>query len=310
MQTSNLNTDRRLGCEFEMALPITGKGNGRDTQKCLAGVLCKNGINAYARKYSNSPLKSGFDIVVEHDPSIQGVYKFKGMRCAKLEVKSRILTGPSDWEHILPRTLGICKEFGAQVNYSCGHHLHIEVKEFVNDYRVVHFLYNLFYRYEPLIYGLLNPCRTNNEYALSLRDCPPDMFLNKDEQRTILKVLGWDPYRGINFQPLTYSSTNPRVEFRYHHGTLSIDEARHWMIFCLRLVEHACSHSCHAPRKQPHNNRQELNNLLITCGFKPNNRLYKEVSSEYRETGKYILKKWKKRTKERMFLNMLNREAV
>ena len=33
--------------------------------------------------------------------------------------------------------------------------------------------------------------------------------------------------------------------------------------------------------------------MLIACGFKPNNGIYHQVCPELRQTGKYLLGRWK-----------------
>ena len=38
----------------------------------------------------------------------------------------------------------------------------------------------------------------------------------------------------------------PHLELRHHHGTLDPNKARHWLRFCLRLVDHAIQRSCQA----------------------------------------------------------------
>jgi hypothetical protein len=83
------------------------------------------------------------------------------------------------------------------------------------------------------------------------------------------------------------------VEFRYHSGTINGEKARHWLRFLLQMVRHATTRSCQIPKEQVPNSREGLENLLVCCGFKPNSGIYSKVSPELRETGKYLLRRWK-----------------
>jgi hypothetical protein len=80
-----------------------------------------------------------------------------------------------------------------------------------------------------------------------------------------------------------------RIENRFHQGTLNAEKARHWLRLCLRMVDHAVTRSCQFGEPLP-NSRESLDKLLITIGLKPN--IYK-TSSELRETGRWISKRWK-----------------
>src|SRR4051812_35485254 len=123
---AELNLNRRMGAEYEMTLPLVGTGSGRDVQNCLASILTSNGVRAVARDYSHEPVPSGIDVCVERDGSICGETRYQGISWIPVEVKTRILAGPTEWEGIVPRTLDICRYMGARVNASTGHHLHVE----------------------------------------------------------------------------------------------------------------------------------------------------------------------------------------
>src|SRR4051794_17854993 len=105
---AELNLNRRMGAEHEMTLPLVGTGSSHDVQSCVANVLTSNGIRAIARNYSHEPVPQGVDICVERDGSIRGETRYQGISWIPVEVKTRILSGPADWEAIVPRTLDIC----------------------------------------------------------------------------------------------------------------------------------------------------------------------------------------------------------
>ena len=85
----------------------------------------------------------------------------------------------------------------------------------------------------------------------------------------------------------------PRIEYRYHGGTLDVEKARHWARFLLRLTDHSTMRRCKSSRSKLDNNRENLDKMLVTLGLKVNSRVYAKVAPELRETGRYLLKRWK-----------------
>jgi len=293
---AEVNRSRRLGCEFEMTIPLVGTGTGRDVQQTLANILSSNGIPAVARGYTAKSVPDGIDVAVEYDGSVRGESRYHGIKWFPVEVKTKILNGIDEWEQIVPKTLDICKYMGARVNHSTGFHIHMEMMEALTEPKSIRSLFNLFHRFEPVIYGLIAPSRSNNHYA---RPIPREKakFFHSCHSMTSLcqQVSRLHCKNGLNLSHICsgrHLSSNPRIELRYHHGTLSPVKARNWTRFCLQMVEHAVTRNCQSS-VQVENTRRGLEKLLITCGFKVNNNVYGKVSSELRETGKYLISRWK-----------------
>jgi hypothetical protein len=282
---------RTLGCEYECCVPIIGAGGGPDVQETIANILNQNGIRACSRTYSHSPVPTNCDIVVEQDGSIIGEQRFHGVRWAQVEVKTRILQGMADWETVVPKTLDIIRYCGGRVTPSCGHHLHIGLPEFKNDPTQVRSLWNLIHRFESVIYGLVAPSRRGNNFCRPLP--PATKFLHgANSLRTIKQRLSqFDRYYGLNLTHLWEDS--PRVELRYGSGTLESDKARHWARFCTRLVDHAVTRTCQASPSPLENTRKSLERMLVSIGLKVNSKVYATVAPELRETGRFVLKRWK-----------------
>lgn len=289
--TSELNKTRRLGCEYEMTVPLVGVGSGMDIQRTLANVLTANGVRAISRGYSHDPLPPGVDIAVEYDGSVQGESRYSGISWFSVEIKTRVLGGIEEWERIVPQTLDICRYMGARVNASCGHHIHLSFDE-VTDIGHVRSLWNLMHRFDEVVFGLVAPSRRGNSYC---RRMPPASKLLHGiyGKRSLRQRLGqYDRYQALNLTHIF--EDHPHIEFRHHHGTLEPTKARNWLRFCLALVQHAVTRSCQsAPAPLP-NDRKSLEAMLITTGLKVNTRVYSQVSPELRETGAYILSTWKK----------------
>jgi len=297
MLIAELNKTRRIGCEFEMTLPLIGRGEGSDVRAVIAEVLGRNGITAIVRPYDNSALPQGVDVGVEYDSSIQGESRFEGIRWFSIEVKTKVLEGMNEWERIVVRTLEICRYLGARVNRTTGFHLHIGIPEVLGKPTIIKSLFNLFHRFEPVIYGLVAPSRSNNEYARAIPAEQSGILRGCRSARSFRRALmGWHEKAGLNLTHLFSGSSfaeHPRIEIRHHHGSLDPVKARHWTRFCLQLVQHAINRNCQSFPKQIPNTRKGLENLLISVGFKPNNNIYSRVCPELRDTGKYLISRWK-----------------
>lgn len=103
-------------------------------------------------------------------------------------------------------------------------------------------------------------------------------------------LTGWDRRYGINFVHLW--NPHPRIELRYHQGTMNVERARHWFRLWNRILEHAITRNCQAG-KQVRNNRKSFDALRYTVGLRSNAGIYSKVSPELRETSKYLLKRWR-----------------
>ena len=290
MLVAELNPLRRIGAEFEMCVPLVGRGNGNDVQQTLADVLTANGIRAVARSYQHTPVPDGVDVAVEHDGTVRGESRYLGIAWHSVEVKTRILEGVDDWERIVPAMLGICSYMGARVNRSCGHHVHVDFPEAREKPTVIRSLYNVMHRFEPVIYSLVAPSRRSNGYAQPMPD-RTRLLHGCRSLRCFKRALAhWHRRCGLNlthvFEPA------PRVEFRYHHGTLSAEKARHWMRLLNRLVEHSVTRSCQAAKEQVQPDRKGLDAFRYTVGLRSNAGIYSKVSPELRETSKFFLRRW------------------
>lgn len=289
MLVAELNKTRRIGCEFEMTVPRVGSGSGSDVQQTLANVLTANGVSAIARGYQHRLFSE--DIAVEYDISVRGESRWQGVTWFPIEVKTRIVEGTDDWDRIIPKTLEICRYLGARVNRSCGHHIHIDFPEARTNPTVIRSLYNLIHRFEPILYGLIAPSRQENGYAKRMPDRTRLLHGCRTSSSFQQALARWDRHCGLNLTHLF--GTSPRIEFRYHQGTLDPIKARHWMRLINRLVEHAVTRNCQAATKQVENSRKGLEAFRYTIGLRSNPKIYKHVSDELKETSKFFLKRWK-----------------
>jgi len=291
MLIAELNRSRRLGVEFEFCIPQIGAGGGEDVRRILADVLTQNGISAIARGYSSRPVPLGRDLAIEYDSSVRGESRYQGIRWQQIEMKTRILYGLDDWESVVPKALEICRYLGGRVNSSTGMHVHVDLPEARIDPVVIRSLYNTLHRYEPVIYGLVAPSRLRCRYSQPLPDRPGHLARCRTMSCFQQSLSGVSRQSGVNFGHLW--GHEPRIEFRYHGGSLCEEKARHWARLLLRLTDHACTRRCKAAPSQLENSRSSLDKMLTTLGLKVNSRVYSKVDPELRETGRFLLKRWK-----------------
>lgn len=291
MLTADLSRTRRLGVEFEFAIPQIGTGEASDVRRILAGILNQNGVSAIAREYSHRPLPPGRDVAIEYDSSVRGESRYRGIRWQNIELKTRILNGIDDWEQVVPKALAICRYLGGRVNSSTGHHVHVELAEALHDPIVIRNLYNTVHRYEPLVFGLVAPSRLRSSYSMPLPDRPGYLARCRSLSCFQRSLNTLSRQHGVNWTHLW--SAEPRIEYRYHGGTLDVEKARHWARYLLRVTDHACMRRCKAAKSQYGNSRANFDKMLTTLGFKVNSRVYAKVAPELRETGRYLLKRWK-----------------
>jgi len=287
---ATLDQPRPIGCEYEVYLPRLGATSNAQVQKTLSDILTANGLPSVSREYCHAPIPAGIDFAVEYDSSIRGTFRFRDVAYVSVEVKTRILRDYAEWERLVPKALAILQEMGARVNQSCGHHLHIGVPEIADDPRRIRSIYNLFWRFEPTVFGLVSPSRRNCRYASAMPAGPQRLAGCRTRAAFQRALAGWERYHGLNLTHLFNGS--PRIELRYHQGTINAEKARHWLRFCLQMVEHAVRRNCRNAA-QLANSRESIEKMLIACGFKPNNGIYHQVCPELRQTGKYLLGRWK-----------------
>lgn len=292
MLTAELNRTRTIGAEYEMVIARVGSGDGMDVQRTLAEVLSANGVRAIARPYSHAPVPNNADVAVEFDNSVRGESRYQGIHWFPVEIKTRILNGIDDWETVVPPMLDICRYMGARVNASAGHHLHLGFGEIKDDVRHVRSLWNLFHRYNDVIFGLVAPSRRHSTFCRPMPSSTKILHGANSIRTLRRRLANYDRYSSLNLTHL-FDGDAARIELRHRDSTLEADKARHWLRFCMRLVDHAVTRSCQAAAVPVENNRKGLERLLIGVGLKVNSKVYSTVSPELRQTGKHMLRRWK-----------------
>ncbi|MHC4093385.1 MAG: amidoligase family protein [Planctomycetota bacterium] len=285
-------TDRRIGIEIEVVLPIIGSGDNADVQRLLAEVLTNQGIRSVSRGYTQRAVPNGCKLAIEHDMSLQDESKYAGLRWSKIEVK----TMPMTWqevEEVLPQAMEIVRYCGARVNHSCGLHVHHHLPEVTDKPEVVRSLQHLWWRFHHVMYGIVASSRKANTYCHPPQRADATQYDNCRTYPRLCELLSRvSRFNGLNLTNLS-NAARQTVEWRLHSGTTDWEKIKVWTLATQRWVEHAVTRSCHYKPEPMANTQAGMNSLLVTTGLKGNSRIYRKVEKELREVGKYLLRRWK-----------------
>ena len=275
-----------------MTVPLIGLGTGSEVQAVLASILNANHIRAASRGYSRDPVPAHADVVVEHDSSVQGEKRFRGISWHSIEIKTRILNGIDDWERLVPKVLEIAAYCGARVNASCGHHVHLGLPEAKESLRSVRSLTALVSRVEPVLFGLVSPSRRENYYCAPIAKPTGASYVGRNgESSSNIGDRLYSRYDSLNLTRI--SAASPHIEYRHHQGTLDADKSRHWLRLLLQLTEHAVVRNCQSHAKPLENNRRGFERMATAIGLRVNSKIYRSVSAELTETASFLLRRWK-----------------
>jgi hypothetical protein len=111
---------------------------------------------------------------------------------------------------------------GADVNDSCGLHVHLDMRR-----RDVHKAFNNLVAMQHFLYKMVSPERRNSSYC-----CP----LNDRKGRSFDKAPSDTRYLGISPAPYK-NDERPTIEVRIHHGTVNSKEIYGWCKFLSEIVD-------------------------------------------------------------------------
>lgn len=289
---SSLNRTRLIGSEFEGCIILTGSGDARSAQHSLAEALTANGIRAIARGYDHNPLPNGVAVAVEYDSSIVPEQRYAGIRWAQIEVKTKPLT-LDEWEATVPPMLDLLRYAGLRVNHSTGHHVHLSFEEMESDPTHVRSLWNVYHRFQDVLFGLVSPSRRNNSYCRRMPNATKVLHGANSLRELRRRLNGYDRFHFLNTTHLLHGEA-PRIEVRSHHGTVDPAKARAWLHLNMAMMDHAVRRSCQAAPAPLPNGRKAFDSLITTIGMKPRSGIYSGVDPALRASAKLLLKTWKK----------------
>ena len=146
-----------------------------------------------------------------------------------IECVSPVLKDNTDGHGSLKKCLKTLNEAGAQVNESCGLHVHVGVEEYTDEEYI-----NIFKNYqklELLIDSFMAPSRRGEcQWARSLQRFDYDPCRLKIDVQATMRS------RYFKVNPESYGR-HKTVEFRQHQGTVNYKKISMWVNFCLKLVD-------------------------------------------------------------------------
>ena len=209
------NNNRTYGVEIE--------AHGVGTTE-LANALNEAGINCNYEGY-NHTTRNHWKIV--RDSSIHGNKPF--------ELVSPPLKGEEGLEEI-KKVCQVLKTLGAQVNTSCGLHVHHDA----GDLNLDNFknLYSLYTRFESTIDQFVPESRrgNNNNFCKTLQGLNDQIHQSRSLEE--IKTATGSRYVKLNIQSYWRHGT---IEFRHHPGTINPTKIINWIILTQLMVERSKS---------------------------------------------------------------------
>jgi hypothetical protein len=168
----------------------------------------------------------------------------------------------------IKETCEILHKQGAQVNKTCGLHVHVDARDY--DTGNILAFARLYSRVEKTMYAMVARARRTNDFSKAWGPALADVHttsegrcsamdvdepLTKREKALDIATYGSEShaqscklgrrkdssrYHGLNFNALACHGT---IEFRLHHGTVNHTKIAMWAAVCSALVEYAKGHS-------------------------------------------------------------------
>ena len=184
-------------------------------------ALMGKGVESIETGYNHDDQKTAYKL--GHDGSISG-----SQPC---EVVSPILRNLKS----LKTVCEVINENGAQVNRSCGLHVHIGAAKFTIKQwaRIIDNYANI----EHIIDSFMANSRrgNNNRYCRSIQPCAARLY-NPESFSEIEGVFGYGRYYKVNVMSYRRHKT---IEFRQHQGTTDFEKIKNWVSFLTNLIKYS-----------------------------------------------------------------------
>jgi hypothetical protein len=201
-----------FGAEFEVILP-----SSLNRDSAAAAVTSASGIPVASRIGSRDTWK------VVSDGSLRG---------NGLEFVSPVLKGAEGLEQVR-KICAALVSIGADVNATCGFHVHVGARDQSNNPDFFKNLLKLYGRYEDAIDQFMPHSRRGNANRYCASIVQQSQAIDRADDISGIFAVATDRYRKVNLQAFRKHGT---VEFRQHAGTVDADKATNWITVCLKLV--------------------------------------------------------------------------
>ena len=190
-------------------------------KQSIIDTLKAQRVKAIETGYNHTDYKDTYKL--GYDSSING-----SQSC---EVVSPILNNLNS----LKKVCKVINEAGAQVNKSCGLHVHFGAESFTIA-QWVRIIRN-YAALESIIDSFMPMSRRgdNNVYCKSIR-CEADNCINASDMNDIYEAFDHDRYHKVNVMAFRGHKT---IEFRHHSGTTDFTKIENWINFLRGLLEYS-----------------------------------------------------------------------
>lgn len=191
----------------------------------VRSMLADKGITAFETGYDHNDQKKAYKL--GHDGSIAG-----SQPC---EVVSPILHNLAS----LKKVCEVINACGAQVNRSCGMHIHVGAAKFTVE-QWVRIIKN-YAAIEGIIDSFMAQSRRgdNNHYCKSIKGCA-ERLQGVSDMGGIMAAFYHDRYHKLNVMSYRNHKT---IEFRQHQGTTDFTKIKAWAEFLVALIKHSMTNT-------------------------------------------------------------------
>lgn len=190
----------------------------------IKAAIERRGLQAHVSGYNHQDSKTSYKL--GSDSSIDG-----DNSC---EVVSPILKSLDS----LKTVCEVINEAGAQVNRSCGLHVHFGASKFtVKQYQRIIMNYAAI---EPIIDSFMPNSRRNNGFCKSLRQVAERLRGRDCDTIQDMQLYGFDNNRYFKVNAMAYNS-HKTIEFRQHNGTTNFEKIRNWVEFLSCFLQYSLS---------------------------------------------------------------------
>jgi hypothetical protein len=233
-------------------------------QSTVMQALRDAGINTMITGYSGREYQVW---QVKSDCSIQGANGF--------EVVSPILEGEAGIADLV-KVCNVLKQLNAQVNKSCGFHVHHNAADWgIQKFR------NLFKRFAKFE-GALDSVQPDSRRANMNRYCGSVIktFAEIDNCTTVRQLselYGHSRYYKLNLQSFFRMGS---VEFRHHSGTIEADKVEQYVRLTYAMVQDAADHTAVKNFTKPTTAKEALDTML--AGMVRRGRITQDTATFYK----------------------------
>lgn len=190
----------------------------------LKTAIENRGLQAHITGYNHNDSKTSYKL--GSDSSITG--------WGSCEVVSPILRNLDS----LKTVCEVINEAGAQVNKSCGLHVHFGASKFtVKQYQRIIMNYAAI---EPIIDSFMPLSRRQNQYCKSIRQVADRLRGGDCDTIHDIQLYGYDQDRYYKVNAMAYN-THKTIEFRQHQGTTNFEKIRNWVEFLSCFLQYSLS---------------------------------------------------------------------